>query len=101
MPTASVKLNIHGEEIIEAGVGIGPVDAAINAVSKTLSQFGDLKLVEFHVDSITGGTDALIDVMVKLGDGEKIITARATEPNIINASVKAYIAGVNRLIEDK
>ncbi len=38
MPTASVKLNIRGEEIIEAGVGIGPVDAAINAVSKTLSQ---------------------------------------------------------------
>ena len=60
-----------------------------------------MKLVEFHVDSITGGTDALIDVMVKLGDGEKIITARATEPDIINASVKAYIAGVNRLIEDK
>lgn len=99
MPTASVKLTIDDFEVLEAGVGIGPVDAAINAVKKSIAEFEDIELVEYHVDAITGGTDALIDVIVKLQKGDNIISARGTEPDIINASVKAYIAGVNRLIE--
>lgn len=98
LPTASIKLTIDGKDVLEAGVGIGPVDAAINAVKKSISEFADIELVEYHVDAITGGTDAFIDVIVKLQKGDQIISARGTEPDIINASVKAYIAGVNRLI---
>lgn len=37
MPTASVKLTVDGEEVLNAGVGIGPVDAAINAVNSLVS----------------------------------------------------------------
>ena len=97
MPTASVKVTIEDEEILNAGVGIGPVDAAINAL-KSLEIFNDVDLIEYHVDSITGGTDAFIDVIIKLQKGEKVVSARGTEPDIINASVKAYVAGVNRLL---
>ena len=97
MPTASVKLTVDDEEILNAGVGIGPVDAAINAV-KSIDIFDDIDFIEYHVDAITGGTDALIDVIIKLQKGDKMISARATEPDIINASVKAYISGVNRLL---
>lgn len=97
MPTASIKLNINGNQILKAGVGVGPVDAAINAIN-SVSEFKDIELVEYHVDAITGGTDAFIDVIVKLQKGDKIISARGTEPDIIDASVKAYIAGVNRLL---
>ena len=97
MPTASVKITIDGEEILNAGVGLGPVDAAINAI-KSLEIFSDVDLIEYHVDSITGGTDAFIDVIIKLQKGDKVVSARWTEPDIINASVKAYIAGVNRLL---
>ena len=99
-PTASIKLNIEDKEVIEADVGIGPVDAAINAVNKGIKNFADIKLEEYHVDAVTGGTDALIEVIVKLSSGDKIISARATEPDIINASVEAYIDGVNRLLEN-
>lgn len=99
MPTASVKLNIDGEEILNAGVGIGPVDAAINAI-KSLDIFDDIDFIEYHVDAITGGTDALIDVIIKLQKGDRILSARATEPDIIDASVKAYISGVNRLLQE-
>ncbi|ADC47264.1 citramalate synthase CimA [Methanobrevibacter ruminantium M1] len=100
-PTASIKLNIENEEVIEADVGIGPVDAAINAVNKGIKSFADIQLEEYHVDAVTGGTDALIEVIIKLSSGDKIISARATEPDIINASVEAYIDGVNRLLENK
>ena len=99
MPTASVKLIVDDEEILNAGVGLGPVDAAINAV-KSLELFKDIDLIEYHVDSISGGTDAFIDVIIKLQKGDIVVSARGTEPDIINASVKAYIAGVNRLLQD-
>ncbi|WP_298501268.1 (R)-citramalate synthase [uncultured Methanobrevibacter sp.] len=99
MPTASVKITIDGEEILNAGVGLGPVDAAINAI-KSLDIFKDIDLIEYHVDSITGGTDAFIDVIIKLQKADKVVSARGTEADIINASVKAYIAGVNRLLRD-
>lgn len=99
MPTASVKITVDGEQILNAGVGLGPVDAAINAI-KTLDVFNDIDLIEYHVDAITGGTDAFIDVIIKLQKADKVVSARGTEPDIINASVKAYIAGVNRLLRD-
>ena len=93
--------SIEDKEVIEADVGIGPDDAAINAVNKGIKNFADIKPEEYHVDAVTGGTDALIEVIVKLSSGDKIISARATEPDIINASVEAYIDGVNRLLENK
>jgi len=100
-PTASISLNIDDNEVLEAAVGIGPVDAAINAVNKGIKNFADIQLEEYHVDAITGGTDALIEVIIKLSSKDKIISASATEPDIINASVEAYLDGVNRLLELK
>lgn len=101
IPTASVKLKVDDKDILEAGVGIGPVDAAIVAVKKGINEFADVELEEYHVDAITGGTDALIDVIVKLKLGDKIISARSTQPDIINASVEAYLSGVNRLLDNQ
>lgn len=100
-PTASVKLKFEDESIIEAGVGVGPVDAAIVAINKSLSNIADIKLEEYHVDAITGGTDALIDVIVKVSLDGKIVSARSTQPDIINASVEAYISGANKLLADR
>ena len=99
MPTASVKITVDNEEILNAGVGLGSVDAAINAV-KTVDAFSDVELIEYHVDAIAGGTDAFIDVIIKLQKGDKVVSARGTELDIVNASVKAYIAGINRLLRD-
>ncbi|MCD7782082.1 MAG: 2-isopropylmalate synthase [Methanosphaera sp.] len=100
-PTASVKVNIDDEEKIAAGVGVGPVDAVIEAIRKSIEDVADISLEEYHVDAITGGTDALIDVLVKLKHDDEIITARSTEPDIIMASVEAYLKGVNKILTDK
>lgn len=97
-PTASVKLKVDGNEVLEAGIGVGPVDAAIVAIKKSLEDFADITLEEYHVDAITGGTDALIDVVIKLRHGDRIISARSTQPDIIMASVEAFLSGVNRLL---
>ena len=99
MPTASVKLKINGDEVVEAGVGLGPVDAAINAIKKAIKDYADIELVSYHVDAITGGTDALVDVVIQLKKGDRIVTARGARTDIIMASVEAFIEGLNMLID--
>ncbi|MBM4240255.1 MAG: 2-isopropylmalate synthase [Euryarchaeota archaeon] len=101
MPTASVKLKIDDKEKLEAGVGVGPVDAAIVAIKKAIKDVADIQLEEYHVDSVTGGTDALIDVVIKLRNGDKIVSARSIQADIIMASVEAFIGGINRILADK
>jgi D-citramalate synthase len=101
MPTASVRLKVNGNHVVEAGVGTGPVDAAINALKKALSGVADIHLDEYHVDAITGGTDALVEVWVKLSKGGKTITARGARTDIIMASVEAVLEGINRLIQQE
>ncbi|MFQ6071092.1 MAG: alpha-isopropylmalate synthase regulatory domain-containing protein, partial [Methanosarcinales archaeon] len=98
-PTASIKLKVNSEEVIEAGIGDGPVDAAINALKKAVSGVADIQLEEYHVDAITGGTDALVEVLVKLSKNGKVITARGTRTDIIMASVEAVLDGINRLMQ--
>jgi D-citramalate synthase len=97
-PTASLRLKIDNKEVHEAGIGIGPVDAAIVAVRKSIKDFADIELEEYHVEAITGGTDALIDVVVKLKHNGNIVTARSTQPDIIMASVEAYLSGINKIL---
>ncbi|MDI9611247.1 MAG: 2-isopropylmalate synthase [Archaeoglobaceae archaeon] len=97
-PMASVKLKINGEERVEAAIGVGPVDAAINAIRRAIKDYADIKLVSYHVDAITGGTDALVDVVVQLKRGNKIVTARGARADIVMASVEAFVEGLNMLI---
>lgn len=98
-PTASLKLRVEEQELVEAAIGLGPVDAAINAIRKAISGIADIRLEEYHVDAITGGTDALVEVWVKLSKDGRIITARGARADIIMASVEAVLEGINRLIQ--
>lgn len=97
-PMASVKLRINGEEKIETAIGVGPVDAAINAIRKAIKSYADVKLVSYSVEAITGGTDALVDVVIQLKRGNKVVTARGARADIVLASVEAFIEGLNMLI---
>jgi len=98
-PTASIRLTVDGRSVVEAGIGTGPVDAAIDALKKAIANTRDIELEEYHVDSITGGTDALVEVLVKMRSNQKVITSRGARTDIIMASVEAVLEGINRLIE--
>jgi len=101
VPTASVTLIVHNEEITSAATGTGPVDAAMEALRKSVADVADIRLEEYHVDAISGGTDALVDVTVRLSKDGKIITSRGARTDIIMASVEAVIAGMNRLLREE
>ncbi|MHC1585567.1 MAG: 2-isopropylmalate synthase, partial [Candidatus Syntropharchaeia archaeon] len=96
IPTASIRLSIDDKEVIEAGTGIGPVDAVINALRKAIKGT-EINLEEYHVEAITGGTDALVEVSVKLKKNGRIVSAHGARADIIMASVEAVIEGINRL----
>ncbi len=96
-PTASVKLKINGKEVTESSTGTGPVDAAIKAIEHATRDF-PFELTEYHVDSISGGTDALVQVMVKLKSRGRIITAQGAGADIVLASVDALVNGINLIM---
>ena len=94
-PTASVKLTINNEEKIGTGVGDGPIDALSSAVWTIIDQ--PVKLEEYNLKAITGGTDALADVSIKLIDNnDKIYMGRAVHEDVIRAGLLAIISGLNR-----
>ena len=100
IPTASVTLVVNGDEITGAATGDGPVDAAMQVLRKSVAELADIRLEEYHVDAISGGTDALVEVTVRLSKDGKIITSRGARTDIIMASVEAMIAGMNRLLRE-
>ena len=101
IPTASVTLLVKDEEVTSASTGTGPVDAAMEALRKSVAAVADISLEEYHVDAIHGGTDALVDVTVRLSKDGKIITSRGARTDIIMASVEAVVAGMNRLLREE
>lgn len=95
VPTATVKLMINGKEKLGSGFGVGPIDATYNTIKKLTKT--KAKLLKFSVNSITGGMDAQGEVTVRLKENGLIALGKGTDPDIITASAKAYINGLNRL----
>ncbi|RAP49278.1 MAG: 2-isopropylmalate synthase, partial [Methanosphaera sp. rholeuAM74] len=99
LPTATVKLDIDGNIKYCAETGVGPVDAALNAIQTLVKEVVDVELDEYHLEAITGGTNALGEVFVKTSDehGNKV-TGRATDEDIVKASIDAIISATNKLL---
>ena len=99
LPTATVKLNIDGNIKTSAQTGVGPVDAAINAIQSLVRETTDIKLKEYHIEAITGGTNALAEVFVILADKEgNSATGRSTVEDVVMASVEAVLDAINKIL---
>jgi 2-isopropylmalate synthase len=95
LPMASVKLQINGRSVQSAGYGNGPIDATYNTIAK-LTGTGS-ELLRFSISALTGGTDAQGEVTVRLSENGLVALGKGADPDIITASAKAYINGLNRL----
>lgn len=95
-PTASVQLIQHGQVIEAAGLGAGPVDAIYKTIDTLIQKHIDL--VEYTVHSVTGGTDALGEVTVKIRDKGRIFTGRGSSTDVLVSSAKAYIMAINKAL---
>jgi 2-isopropylmalate synthase len=93
--TASVVLNIDGEDKEGISSASGPIDAAFSAIEKCLDK--DTLLEDFSLQSVTEGTDALGFATVKLRYNGNLYLGRAVSMDVIEASINAYIDAINRI----
>jgi 2-isopropylmalate synthase len=99
IPTASVRLMLDGKEYVAAETGVGPVDAVLKAIQKLTSNLEKIRLSEYRLEAITGGSNAVAEVVIKVEDEKgNIVSARAAREDIVMASVEAMINGINKCL---
>lgn len=99
IPTASVRLTLDGKEYVAAETGVGPVDAVLKAIQKLTSNLEKIRLSEYRLEAITGGSNAVAEVVIKVEDEKgNIVSARAAREDIVMASVEAMINGINKCL---
>jgi 2-isopropylmalate synthase len=95
IPTATVRVRVRGELKQGAAVGDGPVDAACKAISAVTNS--SAKLARYEIRAVTSGTEAMGEVTVQLEQGGRKVMGRGASTDVIEASAKAYIDGLNKL----
>lgn len=100
IPTATVKLVApDGKIVADAALGTGPVDAIYKAINRLVKVPN--KLIEFSVNSVTEGIDAMGEVTIRIESDGMVYLGRGADTDIIVASAKAYVNALNRLITAK
>ncbi|MEQ8969383.1 MAG: 2-isopropylmalate synthase [Coleofasciculus sp. C1-SOL-03] len=95
-PTATVTLRTpEGEELMDAAIGTGPVDAVYKAINRVVNVPNEL--IEYSVQSVTAGIDALGEVTIRLRYNSRVFSGHAANTDIIVASAQAYVNALNRL----
>jgi 2-isopropylmalate synthase len=94
--TATILLEKEGVLIQDSATGDGPVDAVLKAVNRITGMEG--KLVEYTVHSVTRGADAVGEVFMKVDFGKVSFIGRAASLDIVDASARAYVDAVNKMI---
>ncbi|MEA3335368.1 MAG: 2-isopropylmalate synthase [Chloroflexota bacterium] len=115
IPTAVVRLrNLEtGEVVTDAGFGAGPVDAVYQGINRIVGVPN--RLVEFVIQAIDEGLDAVGDVTIRIeseepvgmaervhgGRGRRIFSGRGVDTDIVVASAKANMQALNKLLAAK
>lgn len=92
--TATVKVKIGEKSVEEASTGDGPVDATYKALERACNI--DCKLVDYSIKSVSGGKDAMGEVIVKIEKDARTYTGRGLSTDVIEASALAYINALNK-----
>ncbi len=96
MPRASVVVSRAGDKTEASEEGNGMIDAACRAIRGATGV--ESRLIGFNVSSVTGGIDALGDVVVQLEAEGLKVSGRGVSTDVVEASARAYLAAVNRLV---
>ncbi|HPI73445.1 MAG TPA: alpha-isopropylmalate synthase regulatory domain-containing protein, partial [bacterium] len=95
LPTATITLKKGDEVLREAAVGDGPVDAAYKAIDRMVDL--PVSLEEYSLRAVTGGQDAMGNVVVRLKYQDAIYLGRGVSTDVIEASIRAYLHALNRI----
>jgi len=93
---AVISMLHDGERTEEVALGDGPIDAAFNAVDKLIPAPAH-SLEDYAIQTISEGKDAQGEAIVKIRCGDKVVTGRGLSTDVMEASILAYINGMNKL----
>ena len=95
VPSAAVKIRHEGEELLDAGIGDGTMDAIFKTIDRISGHKG--QLMDYRVEAVTQGKDALAKVVVNVRfDGSKTaVIGHGLSIDTMVASAKAYIGALN------
>lgn len=94
--TSTVRLRKDEEIIEEAACGDGPVDATFKAIDRATGL--EVNLKEYFLRAVTSGKDALGEVTVKISKNGDIFIGRGISTDVIEASAKAYVNAINKML---
>ena len=94
-PKSRITFLVGDQEVTSEAEGNGPVDASLNAIEEKVKSGAEQLL--YSVNAITSGTQSQGEVTVRLAKGGRIVNGVGTDPDIIAASAKAYLAALNKL----
>ncbi len=95
-PKATVKLKKENQVITKSEEGFGSVDALYKTIDSIIDK--NFELVDYIIQAVTEGTDALGEVVVRIKVNNQIYTGRGSSTDVLNASAKAYISAINKMI---
>ncbi|BCJ88114.1 2-isopropylmalate synthase [Effusibacillus dendaii] len=97
VPTATIGLVDDEKGLLqEAAVGNGSVDAIYRAIDRITNE--EVELLQYQIDSVTGGQDALGEVRVQIRQDDIVANGRAVSTDVLEASARAYLDAINRMI---
>ena len=96
LPTATVRLIYKGKHFEDASCGDGPIDAGFKAIERITGT--NVVLVDYNIRAITRGKDALGEATVKIKDNGNIFSGRNISTDTIEASLRAYLQAIDKLI---
>ena len=99
LSSAVIKLEKGKETAVESAAGDGPIDACYRAIDKITGLPG--RLIDYTVNSVTKGKDALGEVFVHVRFDDKSYTGKAASVDITDASTRAYLNAVNKALYEK
>ena len=85
-----IKLQRGDEQIEDVAIGTGPLDASFKAINRMLQM--DVKLESFSLNAVTDGEDAIGEAVVK-------VSGPGLSTDIIESSIRAYVNGINKIME--
>ena len=97
VPTATVILSDQNNEVIqEASTGAGSIEALYNTLERCVKE--EVHLLDYRIQSVGAGRDALAQVFVKMNYAGKETSGRGLAQDVLEASAKAYLNAINRVI---
>ena len=96
--TSFIRLQRDNDILEDVAIGTGPLDASFKAINRMLGL--DLRLESFSLNAVTDGEDAMGEAVVKVVTPEgQTYTGTGLSTDIIESSIRAYVNGINKMME--